>query len=458
MIPTDDDEDPRPFALPDPVQWHEGMLLAPQHFQIEAWRIEALMNAQLRAVVPHAWGVARLAIDRSALIGGVFRVAAVEALMADGLALSHPAPGDPPLELDLAGLEHDFAAGPAAIHLKVARRSGRAAAKGERRRYRSVDGPPAPDENTGEDAVAAPRLRAAVELTATAGPLVGAGGGFVSTPLALVGLADGRFALQDYQPPLLRATRGQPVHDVATRILAALRERVAALAERARAAAAAGRDDAESLAQAARALVPPAPRLEALVRDETASPYALYLALCDVLGAAAAVDLSTAPPSPPRYRHADALPAFRDLEAAILPALDRLRSGLRLIALRAEGDGAFLLDPPPATYGPVLRLVLHPRAGVGADALAAWAEGAVIATAEQADRARATRVRGAPRRALASLAELGVAAPPGALALEVEAAAAFVSPGAPLAVRGPHGPAGATGPGGVSYVAGDDPA
>jgi type VI secretion system protein ImpJ len=458
MIPADDGEDPRPFALPDPVQWHEGMLLAPQHFQIEARRIEALVNAQLRAAVPHAWGVARLAIDRSALVGGVFRVAAVEALMADGLALSHPAPGDPPLDLDLGALDHDFAAGPATIHLSVARRSDRSAAPGARRRYRSVDGPPAPDENTGEDAVPAPRLRAAAALVATAGPLVGAGSAFVSTPLAVVGMADGRFVLQDFQPPLLRVVRGEPIHAIAAGVSAALRERVASLAERARAAAAAGRDDAQTLAQAARALVPPTPRLEALVRDETASPYALYLALCDVLGAAAAVDLSKAPPTPPVYRHGDALPAFRDLEAAILPALDRLRSGLRLIPLRAEGEGAFVLDPPPAAYGPVLRLVLHPRAGVGADALAAWAEGAVIATVEQADRARATRVRGAPRRALASLAELGVAAPPGALALEVEAAAAFVTPGAPLAVRGPHGPAGANGPGGVSYVAGDDPA
>ena len=48
---------------PDRIQWHEGMLLSPQHFQQESARIDQLIAWHALAADPLAWGVRRLEID-----------------------------------------------------------------------------------------------------------------------------------------------------------------------------------------------------------------------------------------------------------------------------------------------------------------------------------------------------------------------------------------------------------
>ena len=35
------------MKCPDRIQWHEGMLLSPQHFQLESARVDALARAGL---------------------------------------------------------------------------------------------------------------------------------------------------------------------------------------------------------------------------------------------------------------------------------------------------------------------------------------------------------------------------------------------------------------------------
>lgn len=449
MSPHDHDE-PVGLAVPDPVQWHEGMLLAPQHFQLESRRIEALVNAQLRAAAPFFWGVRRLEIDRSALLAGQFRVLALDALFADGLILSLPAAGSPELSLDLLALDRDLATAPATIHVAVAARSDRAAAPGALRRYLSLDGAPAPDENTGDNPVATPRLRPAASLFVTDSPFVGPGSAYVGLPLARVGLLDGRLQLLDYQPPLLRVTRDTPAHALAADLAIALRTKAASLADRLRSAAEAGGGDTSAAATALRAIVAPLPRLEALLRDEVAAPYDLYLALADILGGIAGIDLALAPPVAPPYRHADALPAFRALAALLLPAVTRLHAGRRTLPLARLEDGAFVLaaDAPPLAAP--FQLLLRPRQGSGTAALADWALAATIATDDRMAGARGLRVRGAARRVLAEPGTLDIAAPPDAVLVEVDRDPAFLTPDARLELR--H-PAGAAAPGAPASAA-----
>ena len=38
--------------IPEAIQWHEGMLLAPQHFQQLAWRQETLLHYATLAASP----------------------------------------------------------------------------------------------------------------------------------------------------------------------------------------------------------------------------------------------------------------------------------------------------------------------------------------------------------------------------------------------------------------------
>jgi type VI secretion system protein ImpJ len=432
--------EPESFEAPEPVQWHEGMLLAPQHFQLEARRIEALVAETARAATPFLWGVRRLEIDAAALMAGRFRVLALDALFGDGLILSWPQPGCAPLELDLKALGRDLSAAPATIHVAVAARSDRSAAPGALRRWLSVEGPPALDENTGENPTPAPRLRPSPALAATDGPLLAPGSAYVSLPLARVALADGRFQTLDYQPPLLRATRRDPVHRVAATVALTLREKAATTADRLRAAGRGGGADAAALGAALGCLVAPLPRLEALLRDEAGSPYLLYLALCDALGAAAGVDPELAPPSAPDYVHADALPAFEALAGLILPALAKLRPGRRMVAFARLEGGVFALDPEAAALADPFELVLRPQPGGRPEATLDWALSAIVATADAMPGARLARVRGAGREALEGAAALDAAAPANSCAVRVERDRAFVTPGQRLEIRHAGGP------------------
>ena len=58
---------------PDRIQWHEGMLLSPQHFQQESARVDALLAWHGLIANPYGWGVRTLEIDQGLLATGLLR-------------------------------------------------------------------------------------------------------------------------------------------------------------------------------------------------------------------------------------------------------------------------------------------------------------------------------------------------------------------------------------------------
>jgi hypothetical protein len=90
--------------IPDAVQWHEGMLLSPQHFQQADLRNQALQGYMTLLAAPYGWGVIRLRINEAALMAGRFAVTDLEAVMPDGLLVQHADAAEanaPILQLDL---------------------------------------------------------------------------------------------------------------------------------------------------------------------------------------------------------------------------------------------------------------------------------------------------------------------------------------------------------------------
>ena len=49
--------------IPEAVVWHEGMLLAPQHFQQSNRRLESVLGYHLNVASQFYWGVRRLTVD-----------------------------------------------------------------------------------------------------------------------------------------------------------------------------------------------------------------------------------------------------------------------------------------------------------------------------------------------------------------------------------------------------------
>jgi type VI secretion system protein ImpJ len=84
------------------VLWTKGVLLSPQHLQMQDRFLEDQLEFRLAALTVCPWGFSRLEIDREALAGGVLSVTAAAGIFGDGLLFdipdSEPGPAPRPLE------------------------------------------------------------------------------------------------------------------------------------------------------------------------------------------------------------------------------------------------------------------------------------------------------------------------------------------------------------------------
>lgn len=134
---------PHPAAA---LLFHEGMLLAPQHFQRLALRAEQLALLHAAALSPHHWGVRGIELDTAAIPAGLVRVLALDGAMPDGLPVQHRAERDPPLELDLSPWKEAASRAPATVHLVVPAGRAIAAADGTPARFEVIEAPEVTDE------------------------------------------------------------------------------------------------------------------------------------------------------------------------------------------------------------------------------------------------------------------------------------------------------------------------
>src|SRR5438105_14027397 len=89
------------YELPEAIQWHEGMLLSPQHFQQLSLRQEELMAYHLTMVSPFHWAVTHLKHDPVLLVSGTYRITELEGIVPDGLGISRSGQAGAAVEVDL---------------------------------------------------------------------------------------------------------------------------------------------------------------------------------------------------------------------------------------------------------------------------------------------------------------------------------------------------------------------
>jgi type VI secretion system protein ImpJ len=83
------------------VLWSKGVLLNPQHLQLQDRYLEELLEFRLDALTFCPWGFGRVEIDREALAGGTFVVTDAAGLMPDGLVFDVPRADAAPAPLQL---------------------------------------------------------------------------------------------------------------------------------------------------------------------------------------------------------------------------------------------------------------------------------------------------------------------------------------------------------------------
>ena len=77
------------MKIPNRIQWHEGMLLSPQHFQVESARVDNMVAWHTIATNSYNWGIRKCKFDISLLASGKLRVLELDGFMPNGFAIEH---------------------------------------------------------------------------------------------------------------------------------------------------------------------------------------------------------------------------------------------------------------------------------------------------------------------------------------------------------------------------------
>lgn len=438
-------------GLPLAIEWHEGMLLAPQHFQQADRRAEGLVHYHSSIASPFHWGVRQLRVDEGQLSGGTFRVLELEAVLPDGTIVTE---ADGPEEGLKVALEAPTGGSPKVIltvHLTVpAELKPGEPAKGALDRYRSVEGLPVPDETSEAVALPVSRIRPRASL------IVGESTGdrYESFPLARVEYEDEVFRLGSYVPPCLQMKSTPELWANVSSLVARVRTKATYLSDRIRAAesigAGANQDERQRVLQA---LVSELPHLEAVLGVPESHPFELYLALCDSAGALANVVTGGIPPQFKAYDHNNLESSFDavvDFCTRMTKAVERAHTAEAFVR---EGD-AFRIKLGSVADSQSLLVGVRPGDGMTEAEVGEWMDQALIARRGRMNDLRQNRVLGMERLRVRSDEDLGVVPTGGVLLFRLEGESDLFSVDDPFEISNPSDRTGGPSPGQILlYVA-----
>lgn len=424
------------------VQWHEGMLLAPQHFQQSSLRSEQLVHYHLFNAAPYHWGIRRLRIDPVALVNGTFRLTDLEAVMPDGLPVGIDADYPTSLELDLTAHALEFRRGPVTIHLCIPAERGDAPTSGALARFHSVAGSPVVDANTGEGSLRIPRLLPRLTLIPGETPPEK----FVSFPIAEVRFQDETFALTDFFAPLLQTGPGSALHEGVATIAKRVREKASFLSEKVRASVMLEkRPLLQEMQATVRSLSAALPRLEAMVASGVVHPFDLYLGMAALSGHLSGLGPTQVPPVFPAYDHNDQRASFAPLFLFAHRMLDAVHESYTALPF-AERDGRFSLRIPAERIASRLVVGLVTATGVSEADVAGWMETAQIGTAARMASIRDRRIRGAARERIEMADEMDLVPSRGVVLFAIAVDPDVIVPGEELVIVHPSDSEGRTRP------------
>jgi type VI secretion system protein ImpJ len=388
----------RAHELPASIQWHEGLLLSPQHFQQLCLRQERLLHYRLGQAAPLYWGVSQLRTDQALLFEGTLRVLELEAILPDGLVVSHGQGQVPETDLQVDLRPHLEAAkqGPVLVHLAVPVERPGEKAEGDMGRYSSFSGDPIADETTGARPLRIPRLRPRLRLLAGNDPPPAR---FCVLPILAVRYKNGAFLAAEYIPPLVRVAPDSPLGELYGQVCRKIREKAMYLVELIRAPAITTKPEVvEENKRLISYLVAQLPTLEALLRAGAAHPMILHAALCAVAGSVAAIGNQLIPPVFPAYDHNNIRRSFSAVADFISQTIDEgISEAFTAIPFRWD-NGLFTLNFEREWADRVLIIGAKAPPGMADQQLQDWMNTSLIGTSGKYRMLRDRRLLGANRQ------------------------------------------------------------
>lgn len=394
---------------PDPVQWFEGMLLSPQHFQQNNIYLEQTMFHQLQRVSPFYWGVTELDIDQDAITYDKLVVNKVHAVMPDGTITKYALDfqkkqeleGAQELSLELSKIQDIQPQKPFFVHLAVPVLSDGCASDvdSELKRYDSINVGKVIDQNDMQNQIDLVRLRPRMLLLVDSqlSP------NYSSFPiLKMEKTYDGSFQILKYTPPVLQVnkthaplqvTLGKDVESLVSEL------RTKATGLRNFFTDTQGQSSVVSSFQKRRIhyLTSSLPTVEVLLNSDCVHPQQLYMALLGMAGQMAIIHPDLLPPAFTEYRHNDLDTTFSMVLAFIRDISDSIRLDFTCIPFDVNEDNEFSTPVEFLPENGVFNLSCKLAQGSSREKLAEWLENAMIATENNWELLLLSRTLGAER-------------------------------------------------------------
>ncbi|MBY0410002.1 MAG: type VI secretion system baseplate subunit TssK [Burkholderiaceae bacterium] len=386
------------------IEWHEGMLLSPQHFQQLSARLDSLVSWQILAAAPFSWGVRSFKFDTGLLPTGLLRVLELEAIMPDGTAIQYSAtnPEHGSLELSLAPYAETMANEPLNIYLTLPIAST-ARHRSAAFRFRSVAGAPVEDEISDAEPADIPRLLPLIALSAGSVPP----GTHVHLRLGNAFKDNEVVKMGELLPPLIEVARDNPLWAAVAALLGQLRGKAAFVAKQT--AVPSSRIDDRlahlELKDRLRSLLAGLPHTEAVLRTPHLHPLPLYWALCSLLASLSLLRPGGLPAIPMDYDHANPSAVFKPLLLALQDAVSDVSQEYREHKFDFR-QGIFETQLQPQWVSGT-RIVVGLRGQSDKD-LMAWMDSAIVGAQSAYPSLRERRILGATRTAIESADELGL--------------------------------------------------
>jgi len=411
------------------VQWHDGMLLRPEHFQQADRRHEQVNHFLLSKSLPFYWGVSHLKIDEVLLTSGSFRILEMDAVMPDGMVVGVNAEDGDHLEMDLSAHEKAFKKKNAVyIYMAVPEfRSDAASVLSDFPRYESTESGFVVNQNTGEEAPRFACLKPHVTLFAGAEP----SGRFVYFPIARVRQDKANYVLDDFMPPCLEVRSTSKVGSLCVHTAKKIRNKAAFLIEQIR------NDQRSLMSQESmghiRSMTSALPAFEALFQTEKTHPFNLYVGLCHLAGAISALRPSEIPPAFQPYNHNRSLDCFNEVFDYIDFCLNALQEGFAILPF-AQDDRVFKLELQRPWMTDKFVIGLKGSSQMLEKDLIEWASSTVIATQDFVEGVRDKRVLGAERNLMSGSKKLKLMPSKNMILLEVIFDKGFINPDSELCI------------------------
>lgn len=418
------------------IQWYEGMLLSPQHFQQLEMRWQQILTRHIGHLSPYHWGILSLKFDPVTLPTGLLRVLELKALMPDGLPVEFIAnPEGPHLEIDLTAHRdlllstHSQNAG--TIHLCIPEYTlGSSPVIGEWPRFNSVEGGEIADDNVQDNIIRIPRLMPKLTLYFGEVPPPR----YISFPIARVAFQDDTYSLHNYLPACFTVSQRSHLGEKVGQLMAKFREKAAYLSEKWQTLI--GTPLLLEASTQLRPLVQCIPLMEPLILSDRAHPFMIHQTLCQIAGNLATLRLGQMPPLFQPYNHNDILGSINPVFEWCNTILDSLEKAYSLI-LFTHRDQAFSIMLQEEIYTKRLLIGIKSPPGMTEKELQDWMEDAIIVSESMLESVRIRRMTGASRTMITESELYDLMPGRGVLIFKLTTDTEFIRPGERLIVFNP---------------------